>query len=515
MRRSPSADRVLATVLFTDIVGSTERAADIGDRRWRELVARHHAVVRTQLKRYRGREIDTAGDGFFATFERPARAIECALAIMDGLRPLGLVVRAGVHAGELERTGGGKLGGIAVHTAARVLAAAGPGEVLVTATVRELVAGSQIEFEDHGTATLKGVPGEWHLYAVAVPRTAATESDVTADVGAVVTSQARTRLSRLWALVGVGAVITLLGIAGAVAVPSLFTPPVIPGIDTVARIAAGGTSFDRSVSVGRRPTGLAAGGGYVWAINFDDKTVTRIAPETDTADGTAVGGSPTGIAYGADSVWMTTGFGLSSGEAGAVVRFSPTFLQAEFSIPVGNGAGAIAYGENAVWVADRLRDLLLRINPANNTIEREVPVGRRPEVVVVGADSVWVGSSLDEVVQRLDPHTYAVVAQIRVGSPTSIAIGPDALWVTSEAGDTVTRYDLATTTLTGTYQVGDGPRGIAAAQDGIWVALGPEKRLVRLNAATGEVETELVVDGFADAVVIDEEGRTWVSVRRP
>jgi class 3 adenylate cyclase len=160
-------DRVLATVLFTDIVGSTERAAHLGDRRWRQLLKEHHGAIRRQLDRYRGREIDTAGDGFLATFDGPARAIRCAAAICDVLRPLGLEIRAGIHTGEVELMDS-NIGGIAVHIAARVMATAAPGEVVVSSTVRDLVAGSRIAFEDRGVQALKGVPGEWRLFAVNV-----------------------------------------------------------------------------------------------------------------------------------------------------------------------------------------------------------------------------------------------------------------------------------------------------------------------------------------------------------
>jgi len=163
---APEPDRVLATVLFTDIVGSTAKAVELGDRRWRELVQEHHSLVRRQLARYRGRELDTAGDGFFASFDGPARAIRCACAISQNVHRLGIDVRAGLHTGECE-TIDGKVGGIAVHIGARVAAEAGPGEILVSSTVKDLVAGSGLEFEDRGAAALKDVPGEWRLFAVA------------------------------------------------------------------------------------------------------------------------------------------------------------------------------------------------------------------------------------------------------------------------------------------------------------------------------------------------------------
>jgi pimeloyl-ACP methyl ester carboxylesterase len=157
-------DRVLATVLFTDIVRSTERAAELGDRAWRDLLGRHHALVRQVLTQHRGREVDTAGDGFLATFDGPARAVRCAQRICETLRDLGLEIRAGIHTGEVERMGEG-ISGIGVHIAARVMGEARPGEVLVSSTVKDLVAGSGISFEDRGTGPLKGVPGEWRLFA--------------------------------------------------------------------------------------------------------------------------------------------------------------------------------------------------------------------------------------------------------------------------------------------------------------------------------------------------------------
>jgi pimeloyl-ACP methyl ester carboxylesterase len=159
-------DSVLATVLFTDLVGSTAKAVELGDRGWRELLEQHHARIRTQLSHYRGVELDTAGDGFFARFDGPARAIRCACSIRDAVTDLGLEVRAGLHTGECEVMDG-KVAGLAVSIGARVAAQAGPGEVLVSQTVKDLVAGSGIEFEDRGGAELKGVPGEWRLYAVA------------------------------------------------------------------------------------------------------------------------------------------------------------------------------------------------------------------------------------------------------------------------------------------------------------------------------------------------------------
>jgi class 3 adenylate cyclase len=160
----PMPDRVLATILFTDIAGSTERAAEVGDRRWRELLGRHDALARAQLEQYRGREVKMTGDGLLATFDGPARAVTCAAAIGRELRGLGLAVRAAVHTGEVELRDG-DIGGIAVHIASRVLGLARPNEVLVSSTVKDLVAGAEIRFEDRSVQSLRGVPGQWRLFA--------------------------------------------------------------------------------------------------------------------------------------------------------------------------------------------------------------------------------------------------------------------------------------------------------------------------------------------------------------
>jgi class 3 adenylate cyclase len=165
VRSVPEANRVLATVLFTDIVGSTQHAARLGDRSWGDLLESHHALVRKELARFRGREVKTVGDAFIATFDGPARAVRCACSIRDAVAQLGIAIRAGLHTGEIELAGE-DISGIAVHIAARVIAAATTREVLVSSTVKDLAAGSGINFADRGKHALKGVPDEWRLFAV-------------------------------------------------------------------------------------------------------------------------------------------------------------------------------------------------------------------------------------------------------------------------------------------------------------------------------------------------------------
>jgi class 3 adenylate cyclase len=166
VRPLPESDRVLATVLFTDIVTSTERSAQVGDRRWKDLLDRHDILIRRDLERHRGRLVKNTGDGILATFDGPARAIRCAQAISTGVKSLGIEIRAGLHTGEVELRGD-DVTGMGVNIAARVMDTAGPGEVIVSSTVKDLVAGSGLRFEDRSTHDLRGVPGEWRLFAVA------------------------------------------------------------------------------------------------------------------------------------------------------------------------------------------------------------------------------------------------------------------------------------------------------------------------------------------------------------
>jgi class 3 adenylate cyclase len=167
VREDVEPDRVLATLLFTDLVGSTAKAAGLGDRAWQDLPTRRHRLVRAQLARFRGREVDTVGDGVFATFDGPAPAVRCASAIANGPKALGLDVRAGVHTGEIEQTNG-SVQGVAVHIAARIAAAALLGEVLVSSTVKDIVAGSGIAFEERGEHELDGMPGTWRLFTARI-----------------------------------------------------------------------------------------------------------------------------------------------------------------------------------------------------------------------------------------------------------------------------------------------------------------------------------------------------------
>ena len=513
MLRGRAAERVLTTVLFTDIVGSTELAARLGDRRWRDLVGRHHRLVRGQLKRHGGREIDVAGDGFFALFDRPVRAIECATAIVAGVRSLGLEIRAGVHTGEVELRGR-TAGGIAVHIGARVLAAAQPGEILVTATLRDLVAGSGTEFVDRGAATLKGVPGEWHLYAV-VP-VAGPEAAEAADSAGVRESERRSPRVRNALLVAIAGA-SLASLAGIAALLLMRppAPPVVLAENSVARLPANGSAFDLAVRVGTRPTGLVVDDGSVWVVNFTDQTLTRIDASTgEVLANPAVGGTPTGLTVGGGAVWVTTGFGLASGESGSVIRFNARTGRPEGRVDVGSGADALAFGDNALWVADRLGDQIVRIDPAGNAVVREIPVARAPNAVAVGTGSVWVASSLDTTIWRIDADSYSVDARISLPAPpTALYVGDGTLWATSETGNTLMRIDPTTNRLITSIDIGRGPRGVAALGGSVWVAVGADRMLVQVDAGSNTLARSFELGAFPHGVAVGEDGAVWLSLQ--
>ena len=267
-------ERLLTTVLFTDIVGSTERASEVGDKRWHQIVNAHHALVRRRLKQHGGREIDTAGDGFFATFDQPAEAIRCAEEIVGDVKRLGIEIRAGIHMGEVEVIGP-KVGGIAVHIAARVMSKAGPGQVLVSSTVRDLMSGSDLEFEDLGSHELKGVPAQWRLYAVGQPEAPPAE-------GPLVVEEARPRRFPV-APVVIGAAVVLAAIlAPLLATRGRKSGTLSPRPNTVVRIDPTG-AVAGAVAVGRNPGAVAAQGTTIWVANADDGTVEAVDDRTGSA----------------------------------------------------------------------------------------------------------------------------------------------------------------------------------------------------------------------------------------
>lgn len=518
MNRRATAERFLTTVLFTDIVGSTEHAAELGDQGWRELVQLHHAIVRAALRRHGGREIDTAGDSFFAVFDAPAAAVACALDIVAGVHDLGIEVRAGLHVGEVEQIGR-KVGGITVPIASRISASAGAGEVLVSATIRDLAAGAGLRFEDRGARELKGVPGEWLLFAVTraedVPPAggaATAQERATQRAAAVRRSQGRPywrRHPRMAAAI----VISLALVVGTVGLFawSPWRTPALPGVseNTVGIIEPGRNEIVGQIPVGAQPGGIAFGEGAVWVANSGADAIARIDPRTqavvDTID---VGKAPTGVAVGNGSVWVANG-----GER-SVSRINVSTGRVVDTITVGNGPSAIAFGADAVWVANRGDGTVMRIDPSTDTPGPAIGVGATPSAIVIDDLGAWVASEDGGVVVHLDPGSGVTLATpIAVGSrPTALAIGAGAVWVASAGDGSVSRIDPAANRITAIVEVGGAPTAIASAGDAIWVA-GLDGAVERIDPANPSKVLARISTGSAPQAIALVDDRVWFTTR--
>ena len=497
LRRSRSR-RVLATVLFTDIVGSTQRAEALGDRAWRELLRSHHRVVRRHLKRHGGHEVDTAGDGFFITFDQPAEAITCALEVADAVADLGLEIRAGLHTGEVEPSGE-KVGGIAVHVGARILTSAEPGQIVVSSTVRDLASGSGHKFVDLGLQRLRGVEGEWRLFAVERPPR--TEPPTTA-------TEARPGARRIPRPALTGGGLVLLGLVSA-AVAILLTRGTgadsATGANVVRAVASDG-GIGAGFRVGRGPSAVIAIDGSVWVANTDGGTVSRL----DASGGeTAVigAGVPTGLAAAGGLIWVLDPF------ANTLSIVVPDDARTVDAIEV-HGRAVAGAGE-AIWVADDLHDGVHRVDARAREVVTSIPLppGSGPSAIAADADSVWVVNGMSGTVSRIDARTdEIVVAAIALtAKPTAIAIGDGAVWVTSSEQDQLIEIDPSTNRVIGSIAVCDIPTAVAAGDGAVWVACLGDSTLRRIDPAGGDpVVTQL--NGVPGGIAVDGD-RIWTTVR--
>ena len=453
-----ATSRFLATVLFTDIVGSTEHAARVGDRVWRDLVEKHHAIVRRELRAFQGREMDTAGDGFFAVFEAPERAVRCAESITTAVAALGISVRAGVHMGECEVIGG-KVGGMAVAIGARVAGLAGPGEVLVSGSVRDLMTGSDRRFEGGDPQELKGVSDQWRVYRL-VPEEVDGEA-VGPRQHSMVPLYTRRQKRRL--LVTVAAVVALvLALSGAY-VLTRTDPEVVVGENAVGVLD--GDRVTSAIDVGERPSGIAVGAGSVWVTNSAEDTVSRIDPDTQAVAPISVGSGPSGIAVGAGAVWV------ANSSAGTVSRIDPRTNRVT-PIRVLPGPTGVVVAAGSVWVTNTLGAAVTRIDPQTGKVLDEVPVGASPTGIAYGAGSLWVTNQSDGTVTRLDPATLRKETPIKVGSgPVGIAVADGAVWVANNLDGTLSRIDVENHSVNArTIDAQGGAYGVAAAGRNVWVS---------------------------------------------
>jgi class 3 adenylate cyclase len=513
MQRRTSG-RGLGAVLFTDIVGSTAIAAEMGNTRWGELVARHHRILRRLIGRFGGHEVDTAGDGFFVTFERPADAIRCAVAAIEAVRDLGIEIRAGVSFGELE-TSRQKPGGLVVHTAARVMSVGGPGEVLVPASVREIVPGAGITFAEHGVHQLKGLDGEFRLFGV----TGVDGHEVVPPLEAEEAAERRREIfptgGRRWALlVGAGAGV-LAVIVGASLLFSGDDAPESPGplqhavasIDEAGAIDASirleGESED--IGFGSVDHPLAAGEGGVWLVR--PPGLLHIDPRHEEVRSAVldfgVGQSQT-VVTGFDAVWVLS--------ARIVYRIHPgTFEPVEFvvlPVPPGIATWSLALGD-AIWVG--VSDgTLVRLDPrteARDQVDTDLSI----DAIAATRDGVWVADILAGAVFRFDPETLRPVGEpieIR-GSFDQLVARGDFVWVLDRQVGIVTRVDANSNAVTGSARVGDDATDMVPDPDGIWVG-DHDGSLYRVGASTLEV-TEVPIGAEVLGVAVEEStGTTWV-----
>jgi class 3 adenylate cyclase len=483
-------ERRIATVLMLDVVGSTDVAAQLGDARYRELSSRFNGIVRAALKRFGGREEDHAGDGFFATFTQPDRAIRCAAVLADDVRALGIEIRSGIHTGQTEDQAG-KTHGIAVVIGARVMSLADAGEILVTSTTRELTTGSGFGFEDFSAHELKGVPGTWQVFAVTavdgaergLPLPAAEAAERRAAIEPA-TGRERPRRAALIAG-GLAGLLTVGAIAFAMTRREE-PPPEVLSHAVVEVDPERDPSIIKSIAIPVEQHGgpaigppaaahpIVVGQGGVWSVRFRSlyhvdpsrsevrKRITLQAPISFTFN----------LAEGADKIWVVFDGGLievnpaTDGQRRVTSFGSPQAALAPASV---------AFGGRFVWVGLG-NGQLIRLDPRTDHVVTRT--GLDPiDAIAFGHDSVWTLDVVGETLSTYDPDTMRPRSEVTVGGADAIVVGDSAVWVLSRSLGTLTRIDTSTTEAAGVVQVGPTPTGLAAGAGAIWV--GDEDGVIR------------------------------------
>lgn len=507
-------------MLFTDIVGSTAIAAEMGNTRWSELVARHHRIVRRSLGRFGGHEVDTAGDGFFATFERPADAIRCAVAATEAVRELGIEIRAGVSFGELETTER-KPSGLVVNTAARVMSVAGPGEVLVPASVREIVPGAGIAFTEHGEHQLKGLEGEFRLFKVTevdgAPAAPPLEVEEASERRREIFPTARRRAPLL---AGLALVVVALVLAGVLLLGDGDTgaPPAPPGPlqYAVVRMDPETGTLDKTVRFEGPvdPTAgtfidqpIAAGEGAVWALRPPrllqiDPIHAEIRSERTDAGGIFAGSVRTGL----DAVWVQS--------VNTVYRIHPGTAEPEevLRLPVASGITVYRIAlTDVVWVG--VSDgTLVRFDPRSGRRDRQ-DTGERIDALAATRSGVWIHDVLEGKVTRLDPVTLLPVAPPTEveGTVDRMVATEQAVWLLDREVGIVRRLNAQSNTVNGDARVGDQPTTMGVGLGSIWIGDGAGT-LYRIDETTLAVR-EYPIGAEVIGVTIDASAEeVWLSL---
>jgi class 3 adenylate cyclase len=510
--------RRLATVLFLDMVGSTALASELGDARWRELLTRFRRIVREELKRHGGREQDTAGDGFFATFAEPARALSCAAAIVVAVQQLGVDVRAGVHTGECEEMDG-KLGGIAVHIGSRIMALAGPAEVLTTGTVRDLVAGSGASFEERGVHELKGVEGSREVFSLRAVETSLPDPlspDEAAARLALISTPAIRRPIRV--ALAVGAFV----LAVAIAVPLIALGGGTAKTSVIGLIRLDGHSgrilqLDRDTSGLGNWNSLRSESGTLWQYVSQKQRLL----ERDARTGRVLHSLPVQIecacqvSLGFGSIWL-----IGDRPDKGVFRASVTRIDdvsgrtvRRIALPGSTQNGTIATGNGAVWVLES-GGKLFRIDPISNRVTRTYEthaVETTTLVPLAGFD--WICECRFNKILRFDPRsggskTFRIPTQAYlVGIDSSRG---KTLWLLDPKGSTLTAVDPATGRAQSPLGLSGDPTQAVVAFGSMWAAAGHV--VDRVDLETNARSTIAMPKGvWAGSIAADpSSGAIWV-----
>jgi class 3 adenylate cyclase len=515
-QRLPSSRR-LATVLFLDIVDSTKIAAELGDARWRGMLGRFRKIVRAELKRYRGHEEDTAGDGFFATFAQPRDGLRAAVAIIGAVQEIGLEVRCGLHFGECE-TIEGRLGGIAVHIGSRIMSLGGAAQVLITGTVRDLVTGAEADVEDAGTHELKGVPGTWQVWRVT--KLEGEPLPAPADVGKAhelranqrqLTKRTRRRLVALGAVTL--ALVALIAVAGIVT-GNLFAAPPVNLLKIDADTNAIVTRLSDNYRDEHLPNALLLVNGVLWQGTNKgfEGFVRRDIRTGEVVQKFELHAEPSAAAIGFGSIWLS---GLQG--PGSIQQWDPVSGRVLHTLSVSGTIVSMDAGADALWVLGD-EGTLFEVNPVTRTLVKTYDSQTdKPGVVVALSDKIWVCDCEEHRIVEFDPASDKVVRKLTFPQSgvlvgLSDTAGSTTLWLLDFQAATLTPIDGATGSAGQPIGIGTNLHGATVAFGAVWVVAGD--KVLRIDGRGPEISKKISMPaGFsAGSIVADPETHSlWVA----
>lgn len=527
---SPELPSGTVSFLFTDIEGSTRLLKQLGER-YAEALSSHQRILRQAFSEHDGREIDTQGDSFFVAFRRAKDAVSAAVAGQRALSewawPDGaeLRVRMGIHTGE-PVVGEERYVGLGVHRAARICAAGGGGQVLVSQATRELLRDDpllDVSLRDLGEHRLKDLDEPERIYQLLAPglqesfgplKTAAP-APFEGREGELAEAVAQELARPWWRQHRLLVAVAVVAVALAAALGVLLTRGggAVSASGEVAANAVGvidakSGKILSEIPVGVAPGGVAAAKDAIWVTNADDHSVSRIDPETNNVrDTIQVGGGPAGLAVGGGDVWVANGLD------GTVSRINGTAHVVVQTVTVGNGPSGVAYGAGAVWVANSADGTVTRVDAVSGRVTKTVPVAVGVSGVAVGFGRVWVVSGSEGQVLGLDPRTGRVEERIGVGvDPAAIAAGPDAIWVANRGDGTVSKVNPRANVVIKTVTVGNGPDGVAVGASGVWVSNGKDGTLSLINPNRESVVKTVELANPPQGLAVTPQG-VYVAVR--